>query len=319
MPGSTFSAMAITAFGPAECLQPVTRSLPAPQAGEVLIRLLAAAVNPIDVKTRAGLGWAAAQNADNLPWVPGYDGCGEIVALGEGVSEFSLGQRVVGMMGFPLTGGCYADYVVSSGDDVVPISMSADFAQAAGLPLAGLTAWQALFEHGQLKAGDNVVISAASGGVGHLAVQLASQAGARVTALASAKHHHRLAELGADVVIDYSDDGQLADIADVDLWLDLIGGHVAIHQFSFASGIVRLVTVPTVTADEVIASAEKLGATACGMLVHPDRSTLAKLISRLENSQLCLNICKQYPLEQAVVAHQLVESGQAGGKVILIP
>lgn len=319
MPGSTYTAMAITAYGPAEMLHPMTLPQPQPAKGQVLLKTLAAGVNPIDAKTRAGLGKVATARAGDLPWVPGYDCCGEIVALGEAVEGLTVGQRVAGMVGFPLAAGCYSEFILATSDSVVPVAPSIGNSAAAGLPLAGLTAWQALFDSGRLAAGDEVVISAAAGGVGHLAVQLAVEAGATVTALASEKNHHWLTELGAARVLDYNHSEQLAEIDQVDLWLDLIGGHAATHQMAEAGGITRVVTLPTVTAPEVIAAAEQLGAVATGMLVAPDLIALTELFSRLEKGALRLNISKEYPLIEAAYAHQWIEAGQSGGKVILIP
>ena len=120
-------------------------------------------------------------------------------------------------------------------------------------------------------------------------------------------------------MLDYNDSEQLAEIDQVDLWVDLIGGHAAMHQMAEAGGITRVVTLPTVTAPEVIAAAEQLGAVACGMLVTEDKIALTEMFSRLEKGGLRLNISKEYPLSQAVYAHQWIEAGQSGGKVILIP
>ena len=181
-----YDAMAVAKYGSAQQLQLMHFAMPSLSEGEVLVKNIASSINPIDYKTRAGLGWAAAQNADNLPMVLGYDVLGEVVEVANGVTDFSVGDRVLGFVGFPLSAGCYAQLVKTSGKQLVKLSDvgQLDLALAA-LPLAGLTAWQGLFDVGQLKAGETLLISGASGGVGFLALQLALNAGVNVIALAS--------------------------------------------------------------------------------------------------------------------------------------
>ena len=165
MPGSTYTAMAITAYGAAETLKAIQLPQPKPLNNQVLLRVRAIGVNPIDAKTRAGLGKVATAKSGDIPWVPGYDVCGEVVALGPDVEDFAVGQRLAGMVGFPLDAGCYGEYLVASADSLVSVADNIEDGVAAGVPLAVLTAWQALlWRPGRLAAGDEVVISAAAGG-----------------------------------------------------------------------------------------------------------------------------------------------------------
>ena len=136
--------IAITEFGNAEVLAIQTAATPTPLAGEVLVEVVYSGVNPIDVKTRAGLGWAAAQNKNNLPWVPGYDIAGHVVLCGEGASRFCEGDKVAGFIGFPVRGGGYSQYVCVPESELSHVPDSVTLEAAAALPLAGQTANQAL-------------------------------------------------------------------------------------------------------------------------------------------------------------------------------
>ncbi len=316
----TFMAMAISQFGDPDVLQLIEKELHMPDAGKVLIRVISASVNPIDVKTRAGIGWAAQQNADHLPMVPGYDCYGQIAAVGSTADDvtyrLNVGDHVVGMVGFPLEAGCYGQYVIADAEELVNL-VGEHEPDIAALPVAGLTAWQGLFEHGQLERGDRVVISAAAGGVGLIAVQLAIDAGAEVIAVASEKNHARLLEFGVSQVIDYHKPEQFNDITDIDLWFDLIGGESALDQLSRVDKIQRLVTVPTVSAGRVCEFAKAKGCEVQGMLVHRDQPQLTHLVSLLEDHRLQLNIAKKLDFTQAARAHQLIERGQISGKIIL--
>ena len=164
--------IAISQFGDPDVLVTQTSPIPQPQAGEVLVKVHFSGVNPIDVKTRAGLGWAASENKDNLPWVPGYDISGQVASLGESSERFSVGDNVAGFVGFPLTGGGYSQYICvpESALSLVPDSVTLE--AAAALPLAGQTAVQALDKAG-VHEGDRVLILAGAGGVGHIAIQVA--------------------------------------------------------------------------------------------------------------------------------------------------
>jgi NADPH2:quinone reductase len=312
----TYSAMAITEFGDVNTLKLIDKPLVLPTAGQVLIKLRAAAVNPIDVKTRAGLGWAAQQNADKLPFVTGYDCFGQVVAIGTGVADLDVEDMVVGMVGFPLDAGCYGQYVIAGSDDLVRVDASADISIAA-LPLAGLTAYQGLFEFGQLQQGQTVVISAAAGGVGHIAVQLAVMAGANVIAVASEHNHAMLLQLGAAQVINYRELSQFESLTNIDLWFDLIGGDAAIAQLKLVGEVKRLITVPTISAQRICDFLIFKGTVTAGMLVKPDITQLAKLVKLVENTKLRLNIVKYIDFKLAAQAHGLIEQARVSGKIVL--
>ena len=191
----------------------------------MLVRVHAAGINPVDWKTCAGEG-VASRLEDPFPFIPGWDVSGVVEALGAGVSDFKVGDAVCGMVRWHWGGGGYAEYVAAPAADLVAKPGTMDDSQAAGLPLAALTAWQALFETTDLQAGQTVLIHAAAGGVGHIAVQLAKWKGARVIGTASARNEAFLRELGVDRVIDYNQT-RFEDVAgDVDVVLDGVGGEI---------------------------------------------------------------------------------------------
>ncbi|WP_166269844.1 NADP-dependent oxidoreductase [Marinobacter caseinilyticus] len=304
-------------FGDASVLRLESVERPEPESHEVCIRVAGAGLNPIDWKTRKGLGFAARQIEDRLPWTPGYDVAGEVVAVGEDVTTLAAGDRVMGMVGFPGRGGCYADYTLARADELTIVPEELELVTAAGLPLAALTAWQALFEVAELSAGQKILIHAGAGGVGHFAVQFARVCGAHVIATASTGNKDFLAELGVHEVIDY----HAADIVDecygLDVVLDLIGGETGKRSLHTLSEHGVLVTIPTVTADDIITAAEGLGLKAHGMTVRPDVFHLEEIAELIEDGDVRVHIEQAFPLAQAADAHRLLEGGHVRGKLVL--
>ncbi|NRA61528.1 MAG: NADP-dependent oxidoreductase [Psychrobium sp.] len=312
-----YDAMAIAQFGSPAQLQLMRFDRPVLAAGEVLINNIASSINPIDYKTRAGLGWAAAKNGDKLPMVLGYDTLGEVIEVAPDVSDFSVGDKVLGFVGFPLEAGCYAQLVKSSAAQLVKLNNGSVNNDLASLPLAGLTAWQGLFDIGNLQAGETVLISGASGGVGYLALQLAINAGANVVAIASLANQALLQEFANVTFVDYNDISSFQAIGDIDLWFDLIGGDTAIKQLAQVGHIKRLVTLPTMSADVVCQSVAAKVESAQGMLVSNNTNQLANLSAMVENNTLRLNIVKYVDFKQAPLMHAQLESGELRGKIVL--
>ncbi|UCM44552.1 NADP-dependent oxidoreductase [Aeromonas dhakensis] len=309
----------ITAFGAPSVLRLNPSQDKVPAEGEVWVRICFAGVNPIDAKTRAGIGWAAAQNKEKLPWTPGYDVAGVVEKVGPGVSSLAEGDRVCGMVGFPLTAGGYGESVVAREEELVKLEELA-LRQGAALPLAGLTAWQGLFEHGALKAGQRVLILAGAGGVGHLAVQFASAYGAEVVATASGDNHSFLHALGASKMVDYHDADWAAQVvADgpVDLVLDLVGGESGQAALACVKPGGRLVTVPTITAQQIKDAAAGSAIEVLGMLVHPDRQQLNQMLILLRQGEVQITVSGEFPLAEGALAHQAIEQGHVRGKLLL--
>ena len=306
----------ITAFGDPSVLRLNPSLDKVPAEGEVRVRICFAGVNPIDAKTRAGLGWAAAQNKDKLPWTPGYDVSGVVEKVGPNVTTLVEGDKVCGMVGFPLTAGGYAESVVVREDELVRLD-GVSLKQGAALPLAGLTAWQGLFEHGALKGGQRVLILAGAGGVGHLAVQFASAYGAEVVTTASRDNHSFLHGLGASQMVDYHDADWVAQVGQVDLVLDLMGGESGKAALACVKPGGRLVTVPTITAQQIKEAGAEAGIEVLGMLVHPDQRQLTQVLMLLRQGDVHITLSGEFPLAEGALAHGAIEGGHVRGKLLL--
>lgn len=307
-------AIRIHAFEP-DNLRIESIDSPLPGPGEVLIRNQAAGVNPIDWKTCSGGG--ASGFIESFPWTPGWEFSGEIIALGEGVTEFSIGDSVLGFIRFPHPAGCYAEELLAPANEITLRPEGLDAVTAAGLGLAGLTAWQALFDKGQVKADEKVLILAGAGGVGHLAVQLAKAAGAHITATSSSKNHDFLIELGCHQVFNY----QTLNIHDLanqfDFILDGVGGETAVNALVALKPKGRMVTLPSVTAAIVAEAAEGTDVTVLSIRAEPNAAQLAQLADRAAKGELTLKVAQTLPLAQAADAHRLSASGHISGKLIL--
>ncbi|MCP5169151.1 MAG: NADP-dependent oxidoreductase [Hahellaceae bacterium] len=311
-------AIAYTEFGDPSVLTLVEREMPEPAAGQVRIKVGAAGLNPIDYKTRRGAGFVARQIMDSLPWVPGYDVAGVVDAITDPDGRWQVGDRVVGMIGFPLQGGGYAEYCLADENDLCAIPDELDMTHAAAIPLAGLTAWQALFEVGGLREGDKILIHAGAGGVGHFAVQFAKAHGAYVIATASREKHDFLHEIGADETIDYVENSFIECCYGLDFVLDTIGGETGIRSLEVLAPQGVLVTVPTVTADEIIRAAKEAGIRAQGLTVRPDRLQLDEILEWVDTHDVKVDVTGQYALTDAAVAHQHLEEGHVRGKLVLV-
>ncbi|WP_367988126.1 NADP-dependent oxidoreductase [Vibrio sp. NTOU-M3] len=307
--------IAITQFGNADVLAIQSSPIPEPKAGEVLVKVAFSGVNPIDVKTRAGLGWAASQNKDKLPWVPGYDIAGEVIATGENVAKFQVGECVAGFVGFPLQGGGYSQYVCVAEAELSLVPDSVTLEAAAALPLAGQTAVQAL-DKAAVKEGERVLILAGAGGVGHITVQVAVAAKAEVFTTCSESNLDYMATLGAHAV-NYQFAPVSERVEDADVLIDLIGGDAALDALKCLKDNARVVTVPTLTAELICEKAKLLGFEATGMLVDPSPEQLDTMLYMVSVGILKTEIQQIYPMKDVSLAHQQIETGHTRGKILL--
>lgn len=308
-------ALYYTEFGAADRLQYGQLATPQPGRGEVLVKVAGCGVNPIDVKTRAGKGFVAVGLGSDFCFIPGYDLSGTLVTA---AANLPAGTPVIGMAGFPARAGASAEYCVAPAKDLAAAPRSMPLVDAAGLPLAGLTAWQGLFQHGKVQAGQRVLVLAGAGGVGHLAVQLAQWAGAEVGATASAANLPFLAGLGARYGLDYHDPAALAGSGQWDLILDLVGGDSGRAALAQLAPDGLMLTVPTITAAELIAAGIEQGKQVQGYTVQPDSQQLQQLVELVDTGRLHLSISQRVPLAQGAEAHRLLESGRTRGKVVLV-
>ncbi|MGI9833578.1 NADP-dependent oxidoreductase [Vibrio vulnificus] len=305
----------ITEFGGPDVLAIRSSQMPEPKPGQVVIKVYFSGINPIDVKTRAGQGWAAAQNKDKLPWVPGYDISGKVVSCGENAERFVIGDTVAGFVGFPLEGGGYSQYLCVDEDALSLVPGSVTLEAAAVLPLAGQTAAQAL-NKAKVKEGERVLILAGAGGVGHLAVQIAVAAKAEVYTTCSERNLDYMATLGAHA-INYQFAPASERLSDVDVLIDLVGGDVALDALKCLKDNARVVTVPTLSAEMICEKAKLLGFEATGMLVEPDPQQLDTLLYMVGVGLLKTEIQRIYPMHEVRDAHKQIETGHTRGKVLL--
>ncbi|MCK2215009.1 NADP-dependent oxidoreductase [Actinomadura sp. ATCC 31491] len=305
-------------FGGPEVLRLADVPRPAPLPTEILVRVHAAGVNPVDWKTRQGGGMAGVLGEP--PFILGWDVSGVVEEAGFGVTVFEPGDEVFGMPWFPRQAGAYAEYVTAPARQFARKPRTIGHEAAAGTPLAALTAWQALVDTAGIAAGQRVLIHAAAGGVGHLAVQIARHAGAYVIGTASAPKHDWLRSLGADEVIDYTATSFEEAARDVDVVLDLVGdGHDRTSTRSLE--VLRpgglLIAVPSGVAPELLDRARGRGLRATGILVEPDGAALTRIAELIDKGELTVEVDEVLPLEEAAEAHRRGERGRTRGKIVL--
>ncbi len=291
--------------------------LPRPQPGptEILVRVHAAGVNPTDWKTRASGQFPVGVRP---PFVLGFDVSGVVAEVGEGVTIVTPGDEVYGMPRFPYPAGAYAEYVAAPARHFSPKPSSLDHVHAGALPLAGLTAWQALVDTAGVTAGHRVLIHAAAGGVGHLAVQIAKARDAHVIATASAAKHPFLRDLGADETIDYTQVDFTEAAEGIDVVLDPVGGDTTLRSLTTLRPGGCLVRLPALTDDRPARVAAELGVRAVRMLVEPDQAGLRALAALVAAGDLRVEIDATFPLDRAADAHRYGEKGRATGKIVLL-
>ena len=318
-PTPTMRAVVQHGAGPAEVLAVEEVPRPVPLPTEVLVRVHAAGVNPVDWKVRAG-GGGVARLIDLSAFVPGWDVAGVVEEVGFGVTTLTPGDRVYGMPWFPRPAGAYAEYVTAPSRQFARMPASADFATAAAVPLAGLTAWQALVDTAHLQAGQRVVVTAAAGGVGHLAVQFAHHLGAHVIAVASGRHHDWLRALGADETVDHTREPFEKVIRDADVVIDLLGDGVDLTS-TRALATLRpgglLVAVPGGISSALAAAAEATGRRVSAFLVEPDGPALAAIAALIDAGAVRVEVAATLPLAEAAAAHRLGETNRTRGKIVL--
>ena len=303
-------------YGSSEVLEYAEVQQPTPGAGQVLVKVAGTSFNPVDAGIRGG--YLSEVYAITFPHVPGIDVAGTIAELGDGVTGWNVGDAVVALL--PLDAdGAAAEYVLAPAAALAAAPRSVSLADSAALPTVGLTAWQALFEVAGLKAGQMVLINGAGGAVGGYAVQLAKEAGAIVTATASARSVDRLRGYGADRIIGYIDytatpisvDGQPFDVV-----LNLVS--TTPEETEALVGVVadggfHVGTMTSGTEDPA------RGVRAQRVFVRSDAALLAGLVNRVDAGQLRIDIADRRPLTEAAAVHDAADAGRLPGKTILFP
>lgn len=308
---ATMKAVRIHRYGGPEVL--VYEEAPRPQAGanEVLIRVHAAAVNPVDWKVRAG--YAKDRLRHRLPLILGWDLSGVVEEVGRGVRRLKRDDEVYSRPDIARDGD-YAEYIAVAEPLVALKPKSIDYVHAAGIPLAGMTAWQALFDAGGLSAGQRVLIHAAAGGVGTNAVQLAKWKGAYVIGTASAQNHDFLRDLGVDEVIDYKAVRFEEAVHDVDIVLDTVGGETETRSWQVLKKDGILVSIVSPPSEEEAAAH---GVRQAYVFMQPRLALLQELARLVDEGRLRCVVETVLPLSEARRAHELSQAGHTRGKIVL--
>ena len=308
---------------------------PVPGAGEVLVRIHAASINPIDFKTRAGKVKAILPY--KLPFILGSDLAGVVEKLGPGAKTFKVGDEVYGRAS-KMRIGSFAEAIAISEDDIAPKPASIDMAAAASVPLAGLTAWQSFVERAQLRPGQKVLVHAGSGGVGTLAIQIASHLGALVATTTSTANVEWVKALGADIVVDYRRQDFTELLRDFDVVLDTLGGETLTRSVGVLRRGGKIVSISgppdPAFAKEIGANfalslamrlmssrirrlCRRLGVEYQFFFMRPSGMQLRELGALIDAGKLRPVVDRVFPFEQAKAALAYVETGRAKGKVVL--
>lgn len=308
-------AIGIENYGGKDELKEMQVDNPKANAKQVVVEVKATSVNPIDWKLREGylqqmMDWA-------FPIILGWDVAGVISEIGEEVTDWKVGDEVFAR---PETTrfGTYAEYTIVDQNLLAKIPANVSFEEAAAVPLAGLTAWQGLFDHGKLKKGETVLIHAGAGGVGTYAIQLAKSIGAKVITTASKKNHDLLIELGADQVIDYKTENFVELLNDVDLVLDTVGGQVQKDSFEVLKPKTgRIISIVGLADEEV---RKQYDVEFESIWLEPNGQELSEIADLMAAGEVKSIIGAKFPLTEKGVydAHELSETHHALGKIIIV-
>lgn len=309
---ANMKAVRFREYGGPEVLRYEDAPKPEPGRGEALVRVHAAGINPLDWKIRQG--YAKALRPTELPLILGWDLSGVVEANGPGATRFRPGNEVYSCPDIARN-GAYAEYIVVREEELALKPKTLDHVHAAAVPLAALTAWQALFEHGGLEAGQGVLIHAAAGGVGSFAVQLARWKGARVIGTASARHHEYLKDLGCDHVIDYTATRFEDVVRDVDVVLDTQAGETRARSWQVLKkdGILVTILGPGPTPEE----AASHGVRSALFLVRGDAAQLREIARLIDSGAVKVHVDAVFPLAEAGRAHALSATNHVRGKIVL--
>src|SRR3954469_6793642 len=306
----TMKALVIHSFGGPEVLKYEEVTRPEPKDDQVLVRVVAAAVNPVDTAVRQG--YLRQRTGEKFPMIIGYDIAGVVEKAGAKVTKLKPGDAVYAYL--TLAGGGYAEYAVASEKEAARKPNALTFDEAAAVPLAGETAWQALIDTAKLQSGQTVLIHGGSGGVGSLAVQIAKARGAKVIATASTANQETLKQLGVDQAIDYTQTNFEEQVKDVDVVLDTVGKDTLGRSFGWVKkgGIVF-----TIAGKPGRPEAGKRGIRVAGMRPEPKAETLEELTKLAEAGKLKPIISQVLPLSEGAKAQEQVATRHTRGKIVL--
>lgn len=299
--------------------QLTVKEIPMPQINEdeILVKSKVASINPIELKTRKGNRYSKELLQDDYP-ILGWDASGVVEKSGVNITAFKPGDKVYGIIGFPGFGKTYAEYFVAKESHLALIPEGVSFEDAAASTIAAITAYQALKYFGNVGPETKVLIHAASGGVGHYAVQFAKYFGAEVWATASAPKEDFVKELGADHFIDYRTQKFEEEAQNMDVVLDLIGGDYIDRSLKSLKKGGVLISIPTATNAEVEEKAEKAGCVGVRFTLKNKKNDMQSIAQLLDAGELKPFIYKRFPLDQIREAHSELEEGHSMGKIVIV-
>ena len=308
---ATSRAVRLSWFGGPEALQIDSVAIPQPQADEVLVRVMAASVNPVDYKIREGKFPPICE--DKLPIILGRDLAGTIETVGQGAHALAIGDAVFAHIGFDR--GAQSEFVIVKAAELIAAPKSIDLVHAAAVPLAAMTAWQGLFDRGGLVNGQTVLIHGGAGGVGHLAIQFAKAKGATVLTTVGSDDVDFARSIGADTVIDYKE-GRFEDGAkDVDLVFDLVGGETQDRSFAVIREGGTLVSTIAVESPE---KGEARGIRVPDRwMAQPNGAQLKEVADLIDAGEVRVEVAETFPLDRVRDAYNQVEKGHVRGKIVL--
>ncbi|WP_415326820.1 NADP-dependent oxidoreductase [Chryseobacterium sp. MMS23-Vi53] len=307
-------AIVLTEAGNVDNLEYVELTKPTINEGEVLVKVKAISINPVDVKSRAGKGVYGRIKTEN-PLILGWDISGIVEETKS--SDFKVGDEVFGMVNFPGHGKAYAEYVAAPANQLALKPKNISFEDAAASTLVALTAYQALVHNANIQEGQNVLVHAASGGVGHIAVQMAKHLGAKVTGTSSAKNKDFVLSLGADSHIDYHGFDWKSAGRTFDFVLDTIGGDNIDHSLEVTKEGGCIISIPTGLNEQVTSKAESKGVKGYFILVQSSGEDMKQVASLLESGAVKPHVSKIFPFKQMREAHLEQETGRTVGKIVV--
>ena len=308
MSTQTKQAIRVHNYGDADQLKLEDEQRPAPQTGEVLIRVYSAGVNPVDWKIRQG--WMKDFRPMQLPYIPGLDLAGVVEEVGPGVTAFQKGQAVFGQS----AKGAYTEYTTASVETLALKPKTLSFDEAATIPVGATTAWQGLFDHGKLQAGQHVLIQGAAGGVGMFAVQFARWKGAHVTATTSAANADFVRSVGAETIVDYTSTAVEQVVHDMDLVFDAVGGTTLASSLQTVKRGGILVTIAGQLSEE---KARERGVHVASFSARVSSELLQTFAQLIDEGQIKVAIAATFPLRDARQAHEFSQSGHGRGRIVL--
>ena len=309
-PGPTMKAIVVHEFGGPEVLKYEDAPRPEPKDDEVLIRVMAAGVNPVDAAIRAGRFHGG---GGKLPFIPGMDVAGVVEKTGAEITKFKMKDPVYAYLSFKEQGG-YAEFAVAKENEVSIKPKTIAFEGAAAVPLAATTAWQALVDTAKIDKGQTVLIHGGSGGVGHFAIQIAKARGAKVIATASTANQDLLKQFGVDHAIDYTTTKFEDVVKDADVVLDAVRGDTLARSY----GVVKKGgIIVSITGQPDQAECEKRGIRGASLMAHPDAKVLEELAKLIDAKKIKPVVSQVFPLAEAAKAHEQIATTHTRGKIVL--